>query len=510
MSDKSEGRLAELEAEVGRLRAEVTTSQANFKQALSRATRLAQLVDALNHLIDPREILDRAAREVADLFLADIAVFLVSTRDSGIELAAQWGLPAPSTPDEVTDLPVGVQTLTATNPLVAGSVDELEPPRWLRPAQPQHIVWGRLAARDENLGYLVLVRRGTQPFGTADLQELGLVVSRVSLAVDNGRLYSRTQQQLRRLQRLHEVTAMLAGTLDLDRVVEALASTVVREVPAVGAAVYLDRERGLQLAGQAGDTGDIPLWINAGAPIRRADVRLLPLGVGGPGPGTMLLVGGPPPGSEPNSFLQHLADLGSLVIDKALVFERTRSLAESDTLTGLPNRALLMDRLHSALARCQRTNSDLAVIFVDLDDFKSVNDTYGHATGDALLVAVAARLLNAVRPADTVSRVGGDEFVLICRDIGGMEAAAMVGARVRTALAGPYQFDDVRLWTRGSVGVGLASACGYKPVALLHHADQNMYADKHRHRTHARPIPQPHRAARVLSGSWAPGPGGPE
>jgi diguanylate cyclase (GGDEF)-like protein len=336
--------------------------------------------------------------------------------------------------------------------------------------------------RGEQLGYLLLARRGDEPFEPADVKELGLVVTRIALAVDNGRLYCRTQEQVRRLRRLHEVTAALAGTLDVDRVVGSLASAVVAEVPVDGVAVYLAGKRGLELAAHAGTVGDVPAEIPDHTAQSWPDDQLVLMGVGGPPVGALLLTGNPPPGTEPAEFLQHLADLGSLVIGKSLLFERIRTQAESDPLTGLPNRALLMQRLESAVTRCRETGSDLAVIFVDLDDFKAVNDTYGHDIGDQLLVAAAARLTDVAGPSDTVSRLGGDEFVLVRVDVTDSNEALATADQIRAVMSAPFELGDITIANGASVGIAMASTSGYHPKTLMRDADAGMYADKVRER----------------------------
>jgi diguanylate cyclase (GGDEF)-like protein len=475
----SEGDLAEREAEVVRLRQEARRMQAVSAAALSRATRLAQLVSSLVQLTDPQEILDRAAGEVAEQFGGDIAAFLVRDRSvSGapLRLAAHWGIPDRSVPEHIDDPPAWTATLDPIQP-VGGSAEELGVPAWLRPSGPRHLAWARLARWDETVGYMVLARRSDEPFSSADLKELGLGVSRIMLAVDNGRLYSRTQQQVHRLRRLHEIAATMAGTLDTRRVVDLLATTVVEEVPVAGAAVYLTGKRGLELAAEAGSIADAPAEIQADAMYTWPDDNLVVMGGSGPAVGALLLAGRPPPGSEADSFLQHLADLGNLTVGKSLLFERVRTQAESDPLTSLPNRTVLRGRLEAALTLCQQGGSDLALIFVDLDRFKAINDTYGHDVGDQLLVAVAARLSDLAGPPDTVARLGGDEFVVMRIDVDA-DAAFETAERIRSAMATPFELGEVIIPSEASVGLAMASSCGFQPKRLMREADASMYVDK--------------------------------
>ena len=132
--------------------------------------------------------------------------------------------------------------------------------------------------------------------------------------------------------------------------------------------------------------------------------------------------------------------------------------ATHDPLTGLPNRLLLDDRLRGALVRAQRTGHAVAVMLVDLDSFKAVNDALGHAAGDQVLVAVARRLTRACRTSDTVARFGGDEFVLVVDDVSGADPVARVARRVLEAMTAPIVVDGGELYFTASVGVAVADA----------------------------------------------------
>ncbi|MGB9988326.1 sensor domain-containing protein [Massilia sp. SM-13] len=158
--------------------------------------------------------------------------------------------------------------------------------------------------------------------------------------------------------------------------------------------------------------------------------------------------------------------------------EHTRHLAEHDFLTDLPNRVLLLDRLSLALTAARRNNSMLAILFLDLDGFKHTNDTLGHQVGDLLLKEVAARLLKCVRKVDTVSRQGGDEFVIILADIGGIGHAAHVAETVRNAITQPYQLGEHQLHVSTSIGVAIYPSDGDDIDTLVKNADIAMYHAK--------------------------------
>jgi diguanylate cyclase (GGDEF)-like protein/PAS domain S-box-containing protein len=148
-----------------------------------------------------------------------------------------------------------------------------------------------------------------------------------------------------------------------------------------------------------------------------------------------------------------------------------------DALTGLPNRVLLVDRLDQALARTARSDDNVAVLFLDVDRFKVVNDSRGHAAGDELIVAVADRLRSTIRPADTVARFGGDEFVVVCQEVETLAAAMAVADRITDALREPFRIGGEQIFLTVSVGIALATP-GASPETLLRNADAAMYRAK--------------------------------
>jgi diguanylate cyclase len=154
-----------------------------------------------------------------------------------------------------------------------------------------------------------------------------------------------------------------------------------------------------------------------------------------------------------------------------------------DALTDLPNRALFYDRLGQALARLDRHDGALAVLFCDLDRFKVVNDSLGHGAGDRLLVAVARRLLSALRAGDTAARFGGDEFVVLCEDVEGELQAIAVAERIAAALQEPFRLGEgMEVHVRTSIGIALATDSGARAEALIRDADAAMYRAKERGR----------------------------
>ncbi|MGZ3184068.1 MAG: putative bifunctional diguanylate cyclase/phosphodiesterase, partial [Telluria sp.] len=161
---------------------------------------------------------------------------------------------------------------------------------------------------------------------------------------------------------------------------------------------------------------------------------------------------------------------------------KLRHLAQHDFLTNLPNRLLLSDRVTQAIALAGRSDARPALLFLDLDKFKHINDSLGHAVGDQLLQAVSARLVNCVRTSDTVSRHGGDEFVVLLADERRPEDAAAVAEKILHALAQPFFIDGHRLHTSTSIGISMFPLDGTDAAVLIKRADTAMYHAKDRGR----------------------------
>jgi diguanylate cyclase (GGDEF)-like protein len=158
--------------------------------------------------------------------------------------------------------------------------------------------------------------------------------------------------------------------------------------------------------------------------------------------------------------------------------EQIRYLAHHDALTGLPNRVLFSDRLSQAIRVAQRERTKVAVLYFDLDKFKPVNDTYGHAVGDRLLEQIAARVRSSLRDSDTLARFGGDEFVVLLPRCGGASDAAKVGDNILALLNRPFDVDGHMLSISGSMGYALYPDSGVDEEQLLRCADQSMYHAK--------------------------------
>ncbi len=207
---------------------------------------------------------------------------------------------------------------------------------------------------------------------------------------------------------------------------------------------------------------------------------LAPRKAGAPYPAWLSLTAIRDHAGQPGNYMAILLDISERKKDE----EQTRHLAEHDFLTDLPNRVLLRDRLSLALAAARRKLHMLAVLYLDLDHFKHVNDSMGHHVGDLLLKEVARRLVRCVRGVDTVSRHGGDEFVILLAEVGGADQAAHVAASVLQAVTQVYQLGEYELHVSASIGVSVFPGDGDSIDALMHNADVAMYHAKRRGRDH--------------------------
>jgi diguanylate cyclase (GGDEF)-like protein len=189
------------------------------------------------------------------------------------------------------------------------------------------------------------------------------------------------------------------------------------------------------------------------------------------------------------SLVPHIGDRGKVlgcfavatdITEHVLAEERIQRVAHHDSLTGLPNRLLFNDRLDQAISFAKRASRQFALLFLDLDRFKRVNDTLGHTAGDELLKGVAARIRQQVRESDTVARVGGDEFTVILSDVARREDAEIIAKKIIAAVAAPFQLgspkQSVDIGT--SIGIALYPADARDADALVKAADAAMYSAK--------------------------------
>lgn len=167
------------------------------------------------------------------------------------------------------------------------------------------------------------------------------------------------------------------------------------------------------------------------------------------------------------------------ITERKLMESRLEHLAQHDALTDLPNRALFSDRLKNAIAQANRDGSRLALLSIDLDRFKPVNDQHGHHVGDLLLQAVARRMLDCVRESDSVARVGGDEFIILLPNIEDSGDAVLVAEKIHRALAQPFRInEDIDLDISSCIGIAVYPDHGGTDLDLLKSADRSMYEAK--------------------------------
>jgi diguanylate cyclase (GGDEF)-like protein/PAS domain S-box-containing protein len=178
------------------------------------------------------------------------------------------------------------------------------------------------------------------------------------------------------------------------------------------------------------------------------------------------------------SELTHYAGLFSDISTQVHIRQRLHTLAYYDALTGLPNRALFQDRLNNTLAIARREQSLVALFFLDLDRFKTINDTLGHSTGDALLKQVTARLQKLLRESDTIARLGGDEFTLVTRVSTNPDAVGVIAEKIVACFVEPFEINDHELFITTSIGISLFPKDGADQETLRQNADIAMYRAK--------------------------------
>lgn len=185
--------------------------------------------------------------------------------------------------------------------------------------------------------------------------------------------------------------------------------------------------------------------------------------------------------NEQGAISNYIA-LFSDITERKASFDRIQHLAHYDALTHLPNRALLNDHIDLAVAGAKRNRTKFAIVFLDLDRFKNVNDTMGHHVGDVLLQGVAERLQKCVRESDTVSRLGGDEFVILLNNINDEKDAALVAQKVINLIDTPFAIADYQAEIGTSIGISIYPTHGADKFTLLKHADAAMYLAKEKGR----------------------------
>jgi len=166
------------------------------------------------------------------------------------------------------------------------------------------------------------------------------------------------------------------------------------------------------------------------------------------------------------------------ITTRKLAEKKIAHLALHDSLTGIPNRLLFSDRCSQAVARAKRYGKSVALLYVDLDDFKTVNDCHGHSAGDTVLKTVARRLALCVRESDTVARLGGDEFVVLLADVENSQDASRVARKIAHSMSRPIKVEGNEIPAKMSIGISIYPKDGNSMLPLLNSADAAMYRVK--------------------------------
>jgi diguanylate cyclase (GGDEF)-like protein/PAS domain S-box-containing protein len=356
-------------------------------------------------------------------------------------------------------------------------------------------VWERVREGGTWQGEFLVRRRGMEPLTAWVLNApvtdpangvvgyVGVAVDMTERERDRALLAQRAEQQ----QAVAELGQLALGGGDLSELMIDAVSTLARtlHVETVALLELLPGEGELAVRAATGappDTGADGLL--------PADELTLPgrvnVDVGGSnGAWGVLTAQAPEPrrftGDEVN-FMQSVANTVASAIARRRVEDSIRHTALHDSLTGLPNRTLLLDRLDHALAQVERRDRTVAVIFLDIDQFKLVNDSLGHQHGDRLLQAVAPRLRGQLRPGDTLARFAGDEFVLLCEDIEDAHGAITVAERLMDCFKEPLRVGDREQFVSVSMGISLPRRAAQTAEELIRDADAAMYRAKERGR----------------------------
>ena len=282
-----------------------------------------------------------------------------------------------------------------------------------------------------------------------------------------------------------ELLALVARRRSLDEIFPAALDLLVRLHPHLEAGLHLPGKAGQVLgsatAGYEADPATVSACADGGRFVAEGRAWAWPVAdLEGRVQGVLALR--PPfarqPRAEERQAAETLAQVLALALEHEAISRRLVHQAHHDALTGLPNRVLLEDRLGLALAQARRHGTELALLVLDLDGFKVINDTLGHGAGDQLLQDVADRLARAIRASDTLARLGGDEFAVILHPVPGPQAAARVAEKLLACFQEPFRVDGVPHTVSASMGLAFCPQDGEDGATLLRHADAAMYRAK--------------------------------
>lgn len=363
------------------------------------------------------------------------------------------------------------RTLTAAREIMAGQPKLHFENRYLhKNGQVVHIMW---SARWSEVDHLrIAVARDVTDLKRADHLRLSLL--QISEAANGGEdlpgLFVRIHQVLEGLLPARNLSIFLYGKSH--ELLTAAYHVDDQDDPASARTLAQEVVRSGQPSVPAVDQA--PSWL--GVPLQTAGGTV----------GALMVKGAPESPAyttHDQTLLQFVCGPVAAAIERHQLYEQLHSMARYDQLTGLANRMLLQERLQEAVEHAQRHGDKLAVLYLDLDKFKQVNDTLGHAAGDTLLQEVARRLKACVRSSDTVARIGGDEFVVLLERVQADTDAAHVAQAIQTALQVPMQLEEQRWSIGASIGIARYPQDATDLAQLFRHADQAMYRAKRQGRS---------------------------
>jgi diguanylate cyclase (GGDEF)-like protein len=367
-------------------------------------------------------------------------------------------------------------------------------PLWVRHEGAAHVrswIGVPLVAGDEVFGLFSVDRTEPLGFGPKDVESTEALAPFAALAIRNARFFERVRAeeqghraQVAEFQKLLEVIPIGIG-IARDRACRVIESNPYlarlfgtptgANVSFSAPAGTLPEGIGLYHHGRAIPPEELPMQRAAA---RGEEVVDMEMDIVRDGKPIATILGYAGPLRDDAGFPRGAIGVSLDITERKRVEEQVRSLAYRDSLTGLPNRLLFHDRLSMAIASAHRHQRGVAVLFLDLDRFKVINDSLGHSFGDRLLQEVAARMRSCVREGDSVARLGGDEFTVLLQEIDHATGAAAVAEKVLDALRAPFRLDGHELFVTGSVGVSLFPEDGTTAEMLIKHADTAMYRAK--------------------------------
>ena len=285
-------------------------------------------------------------------------------------------------------------------------------------------------------------------------------------------------------QRRSEILEMVGKHADLQTTLEAVVNLVPKYLPGTGAAIWVAVDGVLRLQAWAAIEGELLEEIkHTSGPQRLGSQELSPTAwlrdASGATIGAIKIYGAVLPHHVSSAAFTEIVRLASLVIENRVLYDQLAFQGQHDPLTGLPNRMLFQDRLQQAIQLARRNGRQVALIWLDLDRYKQINDTLGHRAGDELLLHLAQRLTASVRASDTVARMGGDEFTIVLGDIQCAADAVKVAEKIMETVALPINLGGHEVRITASGGISLYPDHGSDPAALIRNADLAMYSAKH-------------------------------